>query len=646
MFLSMVIGFLSIGTDPVPGQELGLFRLRGLGGSMRFRIQKERRVAPEISNERTLNAILVLRNTGFVINPEILNFKWAGDLGLFHEQFTADNLERNSKGRFLGHNLTALFFQSSPNSLSFFWNRSTNFINLDETGSTFHKINNLQATLEMRELKLPSRLMARSRDTEENWERGGFKANQNQRRRSLHYDGEKVEDDRNFELTYDWIDVKDRIRKSASYYSHMGNVRYRKAFGEELANKWDSNVRVFKRKGLRNLLNIRSRQSLEIQHKPSLTSRYRHSLSFTNSDNGSIFQNTGSASLSHRLYASLNTNASLGGTYSLLQTGRSYTYSLSGGVTYTKRIPLSGRLQILYTRGFSINDLNLDPTEQVIVNERHFLLGSLPVLLNERNIIVSTIIIFNEDGDFVFEEGEDKDYTLRIIGDRIEIHRNPFGRMLESSVILVDYHFQTLPSMRYSTNTEIFSAGVNFGWISLNYLVNRHDQNLISGDEESLPHLQDLFTKALQLSSTLRGERAGMSLYAEKKFYNSTSISFDAIDLRYAFFIMPFSRFTITNNLSYSFLSHNLESLDIKSYSLRSELRWRPSYYFTLHGFGKYDIREETRRAIEKNFEYGVSLERLWRVFRVQFKFDKRRWDFGERHFNERRVMVEVERIF
>jgi hypothetical protein len=645
LILLLLLGIFVL-AETAQAQELSLFRLRRLGGSLRFRLQREKRLALLQSWERSYNGTLVLRNSGFIISPEVLNFKWSGDLALFLEQFITEDLQRNSRGRFLGHSITAAFFRSSPNSLVLVWNRNKNIINLDNTGRTNYDINNLQAAIDMRDSGFPSRLQVAWRDLKEVWSRAGFQTSRNQLRRSLRYNGNHDGENSSVDVDYDFANIRDRLRTTWSYNRHAARIRYRRAFGENQSNVWDTKFSLFIRSGVSDHKNVRLNQSLQLQHLPSLSSRYRHSVSFARTSIGTILQNTGSASLLHRLYESLNTNVSVGGTYSTLEAGKTYTVSLSGGISYTKKIPLSGRLLIGYTRGYSINDLQIEASERAVLNERHVFIAGFPVRLNERNIIVSTIVVFDEQGELIFEEGEDKDYIIRIVGDYVEIHRTPFGRIREDDVVLVNYRFLTLPAMRYSTNSNVFNAGLNFGWLSLRYQVNRHDQDLLAGDPQNISSLQDLFTKSAQLQLTLRGDNAGTSFFAEHKIYESRFLAFKAVDVRYAFFLKPLSGLTLSNRFTFSLLNHRRENLDIVAYALRSELRWRPSDSFIFQGYGKYRLRKETIQADENTFEFGASIQRFWRVFRLLLMYDKRKWAFGTRQINERRLTIEIERIF
>ncbi len=616
-------------------------------GSMLFRMQREKRVAPNISKKRGYSGRFIIRNTGYIVNPDLLNFVWSGDVGLYLQQFLTQDIRRNTKGRLLGHHITASLFQSNPKSLIFLWNQNTNVINIDENGRTGYDTNTLQASLHLRDSWLSSRLHLTWHDLWEEWSRVGFKTTRNQLRRSIRYVGKREEDNSLYDVNYDFNSIQDRIRSKSSYSKHTANIRYRHAFGEEQANQLDSKFNLFLLSGFSNHKSARLKQSLKFQHPYSLASQYHHTLALSHSTvTGTALQNTAYAAILHSLYGSLNSNFGVGGSFFKMRDGKTFNYSASGGFSYSKKIPLSGRIMLGYTRGFSINDNKLESTEKVIVSERHVFIGGFPVMLNERNIILSTILVFDNDGQLMFEEGEDKDYVLRVIGERVEIYRNVFGRITEGEVVVVDYHFQTIPAMRYSTNSTVFNAGLNFGWLSMNYSENRHDQNLLEGDLENISSLQNLFTKAAQLKINLRGEYAGTTLMVEHRIYQSRTLDYKAVDVRYSFFISPFRSLTLSNNFGISFLNHYKQRLINKVYFFRSELNWRPSRTFILQVYGNYRLRRETIQPDETNFEYGGTLQRTWRIFRALFRYEKRNWDFEPKFINERRFTIEVERLF
>ncbi|MFQ6114317.1 MAG: hypothetical protein ACE5NG_09560, partial [bacterium] len=300
------------------------------------------------------------------------------------------------------------------------------------------------------------------------------------------------------------------------------------------------------------------------------------------------------ASISHLLYTSLSTNLGVGGTYGSLTQGKERTFIANSSVHYTKSLPLSGRLQLGYTRSYSLNDRQIESTVQAIVHERHIFTGDLPVLLNERNILVSTIIVFDAKGTIIYEEGEDKDYVVRMIGDRVEIYRNPLGRIHSGQTVLIDYQYHTSPSMRYTTNTTNFNAGLVFQWLLLYYRVNRHDQTLLSGSSQAATFLQDLFIKTLGAELAWRGRDVGLELVGGYKIYESRALAFKSTNVRQSFFYHPMRNVTLSVNLALAFLQHSRVNREFRVYTYRSTLRWRIQHNLSFQGFGGFRIRQET----------------------------------------------------
>ncbi len=645
LVLLILVALLSI-YDTLPAQEVGLFRLRRWGGSLRFRWQTENRFAPDLTREKTYNGAFNLHNNGYIINPNLLYFQWSGDVGLYLTRFVTQEINRNTKGRLLSQNFLASLFKSGKYPLTFLWDRNINVIDMEQGGRNNYDINNLQVVVETRDWSTPSRLQIASRDLWEVWDRAGFRTERNQLRRTINYTGRRGADEYNLDLDYDFLNIKDRIRAKWSYSKHTANVRYIRPFGKDDLNQFNSRLSLFIRNGLSDYKNAGINNSIQLHHKYHLSSRYHHSLMITRTLGSTFMQNTAYASASHRLFSSLNTSLSTGGSYSNLRGGNTYTYSLSSSVNYNKKIPLSGRLQLGFTRGYSINNIETNNTEHIIVHERQAFVGGFHVMLNERDIITSSIIVFDEQGKMIFEEGENKDYILTVVGDRVELFRTPFGRIAENAVILVDYRFNTLPTMRYKTNSQVISAGVSFGWLSLTYNINRHIQDLVKGDPAGINKLQDMQAKAALARITLRRDNAGMSVYARHKLYHSRNLDFKSIDTQFSFFVKPFYSLSISNKLSYSLLDHQLELLKVSVYSLRSELGWRPSRSFMLRGYGKYRLRKESAKTDEQNIEYGASLQRYWRVLTLQLRYEKRIWDFFFRTIKEQRFTLEVVRAF
>ncbi|MFQ5630308.1 MAG: hypothetical protein ACE5I1_16175, partial [bacterium] len=612
-----LIGILGV-ADLAFSQQMQLFYMRRWHGSFRFRYQAENRVSPEQTRERTTNENLILRNSGFVINPYLLSYQWSGDLGFLQERYIGDVISRKSRGRFINQSLTTSLFTASTHPLTIQLSRSTNTLNLDFGGKTTYDITNYQFTLDLPSFYLISRFHGGQRKIRDKWSRAGFTTERDQIRRFFNYNGRIDREHSSVDVDYDFFHVSNRIFSDRSYGTHNGRFRMRRSFGQNKANLWEAGVFLVLRTGLTNYRNAKHSQSLTFQHFPWLTSSMRYSFSITNTLQQTSLQHSAFGTIKYRLYNSLRATLIAGGTTGNSKLGNFGTRSLNSGVNYTKKLFLSGRFQIGYTRTYALTERVSESNEQQVVNERHIILGGLPIILGERYIVPSSIRVFDEDSKFLYEEGEEKDYSVRAVGEYVEIVYNPLGRIREDDVLLVDYRFQTLPTMSFSTDTRIFNTSLIFGPLSVYYFKNKHDLDFITGSFYAQSFLGDLVTQTAGTSLSLRGERLGILLQAEKKVQDSKSLAYVITQLRNSLFFKPKRNLSISTNFSSSLLDHTREDFRIKSYTLQTNFRWRLTLDMILEGFGQYKIRRENHRPEELISEFGFTLHRYWQVVRMK----------------------------
>jgi hypothetical protein len=115
-----------------------------------------------------------------------------------------------------------------------------------------------------------------------------------------------------------------------------------------------------------------------------------------------------------------------------------------------------------------------------------------------------------------------------------------------------------------------------------------HDVKILFGSLPAESLFGDVFASATGAEGSWRGERAGAAFIAEKKAQNSKSYDVDA-----------------------------------------TELRWRSTLELFVEGFVKYGVRQETGRADEANHEWGLTLQRIWKVMRLKLSYEKREWELG-----------------
>ena len=117
-------------------------------------------------------------------------------------------------------------------------------------------------------------------------------------------------------------------------------------------------------------------------------------------------------------------------------------------------------------------------------------------------------------------------------------------------------------------------------------------------------------------------------------------------NVRYTFFLKQSERITLTASIAYLNMVHKMKEYDLSDVSVTSDFKWQPTMdlfvtsYFTLRN------RDETDRSRELNYEYGVGIQRSWRIFRLKLEFDKRRWELYPQEIEEKRTTIELERVF
>ena len=630
---------------PLSAQQVAMFRMTKLTGSLKLRFMDERRIKPQYSKRPFFKETLELRNKGFIISPNVFLFQWVGNLSLSQEHYVYTNFEQYSKARFLNHYLSGSFFNRSAYPTSFVWSKLNNVLNTDYGVRTSYDINRYQASTIFNKKFLPSTLRIGIEEMREEWSREGWATRLNQLRRTIQYDAHRGNKS-NISLSYDLLDIRDRIYADRSYVSHNAHLNFIRYFGRDSSQTWNGVFRFYRRKGLRNYQNIRTIQTMQLRHNYGFSSRYRYSVSSIHLKNYSSLLQTAFFTLNHQLFSSLNTTVGAGGTYGKLTDGKESSYAFNGGVNYIKHVPLSGNLRIVYNRAYSIEDRHLKGTLQTVVRERHLLGTDLPIFLDERNILISTIVVYDERGEIIYEEGENKDYIVRVIDDLVEIYRNPLGRIQGNQSILVDYQFRTLPSMRYSTNTTIFNIGLSFKWISFYYRVNHHYQNLLRGSLEKESLLQNMLIKTIGLKMSRRGNTWGTSLFVEQKIRESNLVAYRLLEVRNISFLQLNRVMTLSSKFTLSLFDYTHVNRNINIYSYRPELQWYPTNLFSIKVYGELRIRRDSASYEQFILDLAGFAQWYWRVMKLRLSYHRQTWRIGPRQLKVNRFTVDFERYF
>jgi len=628
------------------GQEISLIRFGNLFGYLRLNYNYEQKIKPIQSKKPFFKQSLTFRNKGYVVSPKILEFNWNATMALTQEKYSSADYHHKSNGTFLNGFFNASFFKKNAYPFILSWSRDKDRLAFDYGGTTRFDIEKFHSTFIANKLFLRSVLRADMVRLDEEWSQVDRSTLRNIRRRNLNYNGKHQGEHANFSLDYKFTDLKDYRITDRSYTLHDAFMRYTYLFSKNTDDGWHSNVRFYHRKGLLNYQNIRADNSIQFKLPLGFSNRYLYNYSDTRSNEHHSRMHIAYGALSHQLYQSINSHIGGGVTRNSMSGGEESSYSYDWGINYTKRIPFSGKIQIGYKRARGKTKREIQSTLFPIVAEQHLIFGEQPVFLNERNIILSSIIVYNEAGDLIYEEGENKDYVVEEIENMVSIRRTPFSRIEEQQSILVDYTFRTMPSVTFGTSLNSFNSSLSFDYLQLYYRVNRHEQSLFDGTPENSEFMQNIFFQVTGMKFTLRGEKSGVSLLAEQRLYQTQKQNYQQLQLRNAFYVRLTEYLIVTSKLSLTMLEYPELEQNMKIYTGHLKMQWSPTTVFAISGFGGVRKQDRTSNISTRNLEFGGSAQWFWRTMRLKISYRAQDWLYGERKTVFNRFIIDFERYF
>jgi hypothetical protein len=86
----------------------------------------------------------------------------------------------------------------------------------------------------------------------------------------------------------------------------------------------------------------------------------------------------------------------------------------------------------------------LDEDTAFVFDERHVMDGLQPVLLQQSDIVASSIVVTDENGSIVYDKGPLGDYIVNQIGGGLEtvLVRTPVSNIVDGQLVLVDYEYE------------------------------------------------------------------------------------------------------------------------------------------------------------------------------------------------------------
>lgn len=518
--------------------------------------------------EDRLREELNLETDGFIGHPNLIELDLSVGLRLEQRWLDSDTLDTDGTEyeNFWEYDVSALILKEGKAPLTLYSRRRQTTIDRQFGGSLDNTLTEHGARLRVRDKTLPSlfQYFHREQDQTSLQEQSDFDLTQDTFQWQTQYspgEGQLL----TWDYTYDNVDEGGSARRANAFERHDAIAIHTWRFGPEA---YRSNLRsallLYKETGQFPLERIRLDESLDLRHSRSFETRYDYTFHQESRADARQTFHRGSVGFRHQLFDSLTTTGDVGLSRLELTQGdfRSDQQFASVGLDYTKRAPyghLTAAAAVRYTR----QDDSEQGEELQITDEPHQFNSAGRILLTRRNIILDSIRITDVTGLFIY--AENVDYSVRAIGETVEIRRILGGAIAPAQPVLIDYRIGPEPGSTTDTINGSISARYDFDegilrGLGLYVQYRRQDQQRSSRGRVELIE-EDV--RDLTYGAEYNFWR--MSLLAERQNHDSTLSPFDStrFEARYV------DRFAPGSALA---LSADYDSLDFVDDNVTTEI--------------------------------------------------------------------------
>jgi len=232
-------------------------------------------------------------------------------------------------------------------------------------------------------------------------------------------------------------DMMERGQKVVRHDFVVDNITY---FDAEKRRRFNGVVRYYDYAGRSDISNASASGTYSWQHTDRLASRYHADYQYRalGSQTTNLFG--GDVSLSHRLYSSLNSSASVIGNIEDAAFGRVGSYGATVHESYSKELADWGRLVIGLSPSIRMQHTRPEQDTGFVTGERVIFRDDLPVQLRQQDIDAASILVTSPDGSVTYQQGFD--YDIREQDRRIEIERVLSGTIPSGGEVAVSYRYR------------------------------------------------------------------------------------------------------------------------------------------------------------------------------------------------------------
>ncbi len=421
------------------------------------------------SKESIFEQNIHLEMDGYVYHPNFLEFSAAGLFGLLQQDFedTFGDRKRSTseQGTVVEFDVSGQFLKKKSYPLSVHARRQRTLQPRSFQSSLEVTTTNYGFLWRIVDEKMPTSIQFSHNDVRLE-PLSDFEDNGRQKNTLFRFDTEYRFTD-NHVLSFDYEYRKTEEEPfGLNYDTNELSLSDKIEFGPQHRHRLESELNLYDQKGSFNIERFRWREILRLQHTENVRSWYQFEVIDRKQGNlaGVTPLEEQSYSINgtfeHRLYDSLVSQFHGFGQWQEFKSGLDVKrYGAQVSLDYRKKNRW-GTLFANYQGRAQREDRQGGEQLIEVLDERHTFVDPMPNILSNTRIQTSTIFVTADDRTTTFISG--RDFTVRLIGDQIELERVPTGRILDGQTVLVDYLFQVGGSFILDTVSHQFSIRQDF----------------------------------------------------------------------------------------------------------------------------------------------------------------------------------------
>jgi hypothetical protein len=587
---------------------------------------------------------LRLRTTGDIYHPNFLLFNAAIGLGLTQQDLDSDLESDKTSDSLADYDLSAQLFRLKPYPITVYANKSEDLIPRQYLSSLRSERESSGASISILSEEWPMTIQYSTTEVEQNplipRTQDFFIRKDERFAYSLDHDFSQLS-----HLSFNF-------ERNESHHKRVGSSRdirtdryvlsHDLLFGPDARHRLDSFFAFTEDTGDSDSENLRWQERLRLQHTPNFSTDYSFSFSDTRQENVETDQVRLQAGFEHRLYESLITRGSV--FFSEFDfDGQTQTDQQGGtlGFNYRKKNPW-GLLLGSYTASLVKVDQSAGGGTGVVLDESHIYLDPDNILLDRRNIDMSTIVVTDNTGLIIYIEGDD--YTIVPVGDQVELDINPFGSggITDGQELLVDYTFFSGEEKEEDTCRQNLTLRQRFdNGLSLYYRFEKQDEQIKSTIPEITP---DEFTTNTFGVDYAKG---GLLLQAEYTDQESTKFPLERKSLSAAYTWRPNVDTTASVRVAQLWQDFGgLNARDVDLFTVGGSIASRLTDRYSILGSVDYRDEEDTLSGTTEGFQLNAELRYNYRKLSVSAGIDLDLLSLNENDTDSTFIYLRVRRVF